>query len=80
MYQNNGGTLLAKYLDTNTWGSDILTTSGSERKRHFGKKKLQSTPNLNEAGPLFGPQIWIWKDLGLVCFGVVMPHFQVEFI
>ena len=39
---------------------------------HFGenfkKQKLQGTPNLVGAGHLIGPQIWIWKDLGPMCF------------
>ena len=30
--------------------------------------KLYSTPNLVGIGHLIGPQIRIWKDLGLVCF------------
>ena len=39
---------------------------------HFGgkfiKQKLLGTPNLVGIGHLIGPQIQIWKDLGLVCF------------
>ena len=32
------------------------------------QKKLQGTPNSVGVGHLIGPHIWIWKDLGLVCF------------
>ena len=39
---------------------------------HFGKnfikQKLQGTPDLVGAGHLFGPQIWIRKDLGPLSF------------
>ena len=46
------------------WGSGASAV-------HFGgnfiKKKFLVTPNLVGVGHLFGPQIWIWKDLGLVC-------------
>ena len=35
---------------------------------HFIKQKLLGTHNLVGVGHLFGPQIWIWKDLGPVCF------------
>ena len=46
---------------------------------HFGKnflkQKLLGTPNLVGVGNLIGPQIQIWKDLG-----VVVTHFQGEFI
>ena len=39
---------------------------------HFGKnfikQKLQGTPDLVWASHLFGPQIWIWKDLGPLFF------------
>ena len=33
---------------------------------HFIAQKLQSTPNLLRVVHLFGPQIWILKDLGPV--------------
>ena len=33
---------------------------------NFIKQKLLGTPNLVGVGHLFGPQIWIWKDLGPV--------------
>ena len=39
---------------------------------HFGEnfiqQKLQGTPDLVVAGHLFGPQIWIRKDLGPLSF------------
>ena len=35
---------------------------------NFIKQKLQGTPDLVGAGHLFGPQIWIWKDLGPLSF------------
>ena len=39
---------------------------------HFGKnlikQKLQGTPDLVGVGHLFGPQIWIRKDLGPLSF------------
>ena len=44
------------------WGA-----SGASTMRfgeNFIKQKLQGTPDLVGAGHLFGPQIWIWKDLG----------------
>ena len=31
---------------------------------NFIKQKLLGAPDLVGAGHLFGPQIWIWKDLG----------------
>ena len=34
--------------------------------KNFIKQKLPGTPNLVGVGHLFGPQIQIWKDLGLV--------------
>ena len=35
---------------------------------HFIIIKLLGTPNLVGVGHLFRHKIWIWKDLGLVCF------------
>ena len=35
---------------------------------NFIKQKLQGTPDLGGAGHLFGPQIQILKDLGLLSF------------
>ena len=39
---------------------------------HFGenfiKQKLLDIPDLVAAGHFFGPQIWIWKDLGPISF------------
>ena len=39
---------------------------------HFGKnfikQKMQGTPNIVGVGHLFGPQIWIQKDLGSMSF------------
>ena len=46
------------------WGASGASTL------HFGenfiKQKLQGTPDSVGVGHLFGPQIWIWKDLGPV--------------
>ena len=36
--------------------------------KNFIKQKLQGTPDLVGVGHLFGPQIWIWKDLGPMSF------------
>ena len=36
--------------------------------KNFIKQKLLGTPNTVGVGHLFGCQIQIWKDLGLVCF------------
>ena len=48
------------------WGASGASTV------HFGenfiKQKLQGTPDLVRAGHLFGPQIWIPKDLGPLSF------------
>ena len=35
---------------------------------NFLTKKLQGTPKLVGVGHLIGPQIWVWKNLGPVCF------------
>ena len=47
------------------WGSGASVV-------HFGgnffKQKLLDTPNLVGVGLLIAPQIWIWEDLGPVCF------------
>ena len=36
--------------------------------KNFMKQKLQGAPYLEGAGHLFGPQIWILKDLGPMSF------------
>ena len=45
---------------------------------HFGgnfiKQKLLGTPDLVGVGHLIGPQIRIWKDLGLVCRGPALSN------
>ena len=52
-------------------GKGGLGASGASAV-HFGenfiKQNLQGAPDLVRAGHLFGPQIWIWKDLGLMSF------------
>ena len=44
------------------WGSSGASTVNFGK--NFTKPKLQGNPDLVGAGHLFGPQIWIWKDLG----------------
>ena len=46
--------------------------------RYFITQKLQSTSNIVWMGHLFGPQNWIWKDLGLVCFWSRGPPFSTR--
>ena len=45
------------------WGS---AASGVHFGGNFITQKLLGNPNLVRVGHLFGPQIWIWKDLGPV--------------
>ena len=51
---------------------------------HFGeyfiKQKLQGTPDLVRAGHIYGPQIWIQKDLGPCPSGAMVTHYEGEFI
>ena len=53
------------------WGSGASAV-------HFGgnfiKQKLLGTPDLVGVGHLIGPQIRIWKDLGLVCRGPALSN------
>ena len=42
--------------------------SGVHFGKNFIKQKLQGTPDFVRAGHLFGPEIWIRKDLGHLSF------------
>ena len=48
------------------WGASGASTVNFGK--NFTKPKLQGNPDLVGAGHLFGPQIWIWKDLGPMSF------------
>ena len=48
------------------WGASGASTM--RFGKNFIKQKLQGTPDLMGAGHLFGPQIQIRKDLGLMSF------------
>ena len=47
------------------WGSGASDVHFSEM---FIKQKLLGTLNIVGICHLYGPQIWIWKDLDQVCF------------
>ncbi len=44
------------------------TASTMQLGEYFIKQKLQASPVLVGADHVFGPVIWIWKDLGPMCF------------
>ena len=48
------------------WGASVASTM--RFVKNFIKQKFQGTPDLEGAGYLFGPRIWIWKDLGPMSF------------
>ena len=48
--------------------------------KNFIKQKLQSASDLVGVGHLFGPQIWIWKDLAPFSSGALVTHYEGELI
>ena len=58
----------------------VRGASGAMRfDENFLKQKLLRTPDLVGMGHLFGPQIQIWKDLGLVSFWSLSSAFWLKF-
>ena len=50
------------------FGTEVVLEGGKVLGGKFITQKLLGTPNLVGLGHLLGPQIWICKDLGPVCF------------
>ncbi len=49
-------------------GLGCIHSRKSETRQHFYKTKVIGKDCFSGADHIFGPVIWIWKDLGPMCF------------